>query len=197
MSSWRFGDVQHSLSLSCDFILRLPLFGVCLRSQLLLFPPKSGCCRRVRLQVEQVSAPLECVRRNEKWSSGLINLACLQKLMTEGSQTLVCQTCFCFFGGYFTLQMHYSASWVTNLNRNWNWKQFKTASALCSSSLAGFRRSLAVVLQERKKQTQCSLTVFVHRWGSDMKTGRFKSCNPPSWEQIFWTWWNTQSGVLI
>lgn len=60
-----------------------------------------------------------------------------------------------FFGGYFTLQMHYSASWVTSLNRNWNWKQFKIASALCSSSLAGFRRSLAVVLQERKKQAQC------------------------------------------
>lgn len=35
MSSWRFADVQHSLSLSCDFILRLPLSGVCLRSEVL------------------------------------------------------------------------------------------------------------------------------------------------------------------
>lgn len=53
MSSWRFGDVQHSLSLSCDFILRLPLSGVCLRSEV-FFPQKCGWCHRVHLQVEQV-----------------------------------------------------------------------------------------------------------------------------------------------
>lgn len=38
MSSWRFGDDQHSLSLSCYFILCLPLCWACLCSE--VFPQK-------------------------------------------------------------------------------------------------------------------------------------------------------------
>lgn len=49
MSSWRFGDVQHSLSLSCYFILCLPLCGACLCSE--VFPQKLCWCHHVQAAI--------------------------------------------------------------------------------------------------------------------------------------------------
>lgn len=76
MSSWRFGDVQHSLSLSCYFILCLPLCGACLcsggfSSEVVLV----AACPGSHLQVEQVG----------------VNLAAgKQKLRTCGADRHIC-----------------------------------------------------------------------------------------------------------
>lgn len=59
MSSWRFGGVQHSLSLSCYFILCLPLCGACLCSE--VFPSEVvlvASCPGSHLQVDQVGVNL-------------------------------------------------------------------------------------------------------------------------------------------
>lgn len=115
MSSWRFGDVQHSLSLSCDFILRLPLSGVCLRSQLLLFLTSLAAavvsvCRwnRSRRRWNACAPQWDAIVEFDKFS--LPGKA-------DDRRKLNSVLFLVFFGGYFTLQMHYSASWVTSLEQ--------------------------------------------------------------------------------
>lgn len=67
MSSWRFGDVQHSLSLSCYFILCLPLCGACLCSE--VFPQKLCWWHHVQAAIcrlEQVELNLGAGEQNLK-----------------------------------------------------------------------------------------------------------------------------------
>lgn len=81
MSSWRFGDVQHSLSLSCDFILRLPLWGLsALRGSFSLRSLAAAVVEQVRWNLGAV----ECVPYNET----PLNLASLQMLTIGRSQTV-------------------------------------------------------------------------------------------------------------
>lgn len=84
MSSWRFGDVQHSLSLSCDFILRLPLWGLsALRAAFSLRSLAGAIMEQVRLN--QGAAGMRAAQRDAR-SSALMNLA---SLVTDTSQTLI------------------------------------------------------------------------------------------------------------
>lgn len=120
-SSWRFGDVQHSLSLSCDFILRLPLWGLsALRGSFSLRSLAGAIMEQVRLSLG--AAGMRAVQwvRFDDFS---------QPADADDEQT---EAKLLFFRRCFALHMHYSASSVSGLNGKWNWKRLQFESPLCS-----------------------------------------------------------------
>lgn len=162
MSSWRFGDVQHSLSLSCDFILRLPLWGLsALRAAFSLRSLAGAIMEQVRLN--QGAAGMRAAQRDAR-SSALMNLA---SLVTDTSQTP-------FFRCSFTLRMRYSASSMTWLNQKWNRKRPTVWISALFRLQSVSRASLGHRLAEEEAQTTVERVHPAGSWrsGSEMKTGR-------------------------